>query len=112
MAVYYAGYIGSIPTPVIILIIVLVITGLIMNKTKIGRHIYAVGGNAQAAEFSGIKVARVKILCSRILRTHGWTCRYCSWVSECIRQPTAGDGAEMDAIAAVVVGGTYGRWCR
>jgi len=47
---------------VVIMIIVLITTGLIMNKTKLGRYIYAVGGNPQAAEFSGIKVSRVKFL--------------------------------------------------
>lgn len=55
-----AGYIGPVPTPVIILVIVLIVTAFIMNKTKMGRYIYAVGGNAQAAVFSGIKVSRVK----------------------------------------------------
>ncbi len=48
------------PTPVVILVIVLIITAIIMNKTKMGRHMYAVGGNQQAAEFSGIKVEKVK----------------------------------------------------
>ena len=57
-----AGYIGPVPTPVVILVIVLIVTAIIMNKTKLGRHMYAVGGNAQAAEFSGISVAKVKFL--------------------------------------------------
>lgn len=47
-----AGYVGGVPTPVILLAVVLVITAIIMNKTKLGRHIYAVGGNSQAARFS------------------------------------------------------------
>lgn len=55
-----AGYIGPVPVPVIIMIVVVVISALIMNRTKMGRHIYAVGGNAQAAVFSGIKVSKVK----------------------------------------------------
>ncbi len=101
-----AGYIGSIPTPVIILLIVLIITGLIMNKTKIGRHIYAVGGNAQAAVFSGIRVAKVKFF------VHAYSGLMAGLAGIILAsrmysgQPTAGEGAEMDAIAAVVVGGT------
>ncbi len=101
-----AGYIGPVPTPVIILVLVLLITGLIMNKTKMGRHIYAVGGNAQAAEFSGIKVAKVKFF------VHAFTGVMAGLAGVVLAsrmysgQPTAGDGAEMDAIAAVVVGGT------
>jgi ribose transport system permease protein len=101
-----AGYIGAVPTPVVLLIIVLIITGLIMNKTKMGRHIYAVGGNAQAAKFSGIKVARVKFF------VHAYSGLMAGIAGIVLAsrmysgQPTAGDGAEMDAIAAVVVGGT------
>lgn len=101
-----AGYVGSIPTPVIILVIVLIITGLIMNKTKMGRYIYAVGGNAQAAQFSGIKVSKVKFF------VHAYSGLMAGLAGIVLAsrmysgQPTAGEGAEMDAIAAVVVGGT------
>ena len=77
-----AGYVGPVPTPVILMIIVFIIAAFMINRTQLGRHIYAVGGNAQAAKFSGINVRLYS------------------------GQPTAGDGAEMDAIAAVVVGGT------
>ena len=101
-----AGYIGPIPTPVIILVVVLIVTGLILNKTKMGRYIYAVGGNAQAAQFSGIKVSRVKFF------VHAYSGLMAGLAGIVLAsrmysgQPTAGDGAEMDAIAAVVVGGT------
>lgn len=101
-----AGYIGVVPTPVVILIFVLIITALIMNKTKTGRYIYAVGGNPQAAKFSGINVARVKFL----VHTYSGLMAGLAGIVLASRmysgQPTAGDGAEMDAIAAVVVGGT------
>lgn len=101
-----AGYIGPVPTPVVLLAIVLVVTAIIMNKTKLGRHMYAVGGNAQAAEFSGISVAKVKFL----VHTYSGIMAGLAGIVLASRmysgQPTAGDGAEMDAIAAVVVGGT------
>jgi ribose transport system permease protein len=101
-----AGYIGPVPTPVVILVVVLIVTAIIMNKTKLGRHLYAVGGNAQAAEFSGISVARVKFL----VHTYSGIMAGLAGIVLASRmysgQPTAGDGAEMDAIAAVVVGGT------
>ncbi|NLW12745.1 MAG: ABC transporter permease, partial [Clostridiaceae bacterium] len=54
-----AGYVGKIPTPVIYLVVILFITYLIMNRSRLGRHIYAVGGNRQAANFSGIKTGKV-----------------------------------------------------
>ena len=101
-----AGYIGIFPTPVVILLVVLNITTIIMNKTKLGRHIYAVGGNPLAATFSGISTAKVKF----IVHTYSGLMAGLAGVVLASRmysgQPTAGDGAEMDAIAAVVVGGT------
>jgi ribose transport system permease protein len=101
-----AGYIGPVPTPVVLMLIVFIIAALIINKTKLGRHIYAVGGNAQAAKFSGINVKKVKF----IVYTYTGLMAGLAGIVTASRlysgQPTAGDGAEMDAIAAVVVGGT------
>lgn len=101
-----AGYVGPIPTPVVLMVIVFIIAAMIVNRTKLGRHIYAVGGNAQAARFSGINVQKVKF----IVYTYTGIMAGIAGVVVASRlysgQPTAGDGAEMDAIAAVVVGGT------
>ena len=55
-----AGYVGAIPTPVILMLIVFIIAAFMINRTQLGRHMYAVGGNAQAAQFSGIDVKKVK----------------------------------------------------
>ena len=101
-----AGYVGPVPTPVILMLIVFVIAALMINRTQLGRHIYAVGGNAQAAKFSGINVSKVKF----IVYTYTGIMAGIAGVVVASRlysgQQTAGDGAEMDAIAAVVVGGT------
>lgn len=101
-----AGYVGIFPTPVVILVIVLIITVIIMNKTKMGRHMYAVGGNQQAAEFSGIKVEKVKFFVHAFSGLMAGLAGIVLASRMYSGQPTAGDGAEMDAIAAVVVGGT------
>ncbi len=101
-----AGYIGPFPTPVVILVVVLIITAIVMNKTKIGRHMYAVGGNQQAAEFSGIDVAKVKFFVHAFSGIMAGLAGIVLASRMYSGQPTAGDGAEMDAIAAVVVGGT------
>lgn len=101
-----AGYIGPVPTPVVILGVILIITALIMNKTKIGRHIYAVGGNAQAAQFSGINVNKVKFFVHAFSGIMAGVAGVVLASRMYSGQPTAGEGAEMDAIAAVVVGGT------
>ncbi len=101
-----AGYVGPVPTPIILMIIVFIIAALIINRTQLGRHIYAVGGNAQAAKFSGISVQKVKFL----VYTYTGVMAGIAGVVVASRlysgTPIAGDGAEMDAIAAVVVGGT------
>ncbi len=101
-----AGYLGIFPVPVIIMLIVLITTALLMNNTRFGRHIYAVGGNIQAARFSGISVGKVKFW----VYSFSGLMAGISGVVLASRmysgQPTAGQGGEMDAIAAVVVGGT------
>ena len=101
-----AGYVGPVPTPVILMVVIFVIAALMINKTQLGRHIYAVGGNVQAAKFSGISVQKVKFI------VYAYTGVMAGIAGVVIAsrlysgQPTAGDGAEMDAIASVVVGGT------
>ena len=101
-----AGYVGPIPTPVVLMVIVYIIASFMINRTQLGRHMYAVGGNAQAAQFSGINVKKVKF----IIYTYTGLMAGLAGLVTASRlysgQPTAGDGAEMDAIAAVVVGGT------
>lgn len=101
-----AGYVGPVPTPVILMFIIFIFAALMINKTQLGRHIYAVGGNVQAAKFSGISVQKVKFI------VYAYTGVMAGIAGVVIAsrlysgQPTAGDGAEMDAIASVVVGGT------
>ena len=102
-----SGYIANvIPVPVIYLIIIVVLSSFIMNRTRLGRHIYAVGGNPTAAKFSGIKNGRVlffAFLFSGIMSAISGVILASRMFSG---QPTAGQGFELDAIAAVVLGGT------
>ena len=101
-----AGYVGPVPTPVITMTIVFIAAILILNRTRMGRHIYAVGGNNLAASFSGINTAKVKFFVysfsGLMAGLAGITIASRLYSGTC----TSGDGAEMDAIAAVVVGGT------
>ena len=102
-----SGYIADvIPIPVLYLIAVVAISSFIMNRTRLGRHIYAVGGNPTAARFSGIKNGRVlffAFLFSGIMSAISGIVLASRMFSG---QPTAGQAFEMDAIAAVVLGGT------
>ena len=101
-----AGYVAGIPTPVITMLIVFVLSLLFLNRTRIGRHIYAVGGNATAARFSGIDTVKVKFIVHTISGLFaglaGITIASRLYSGTC----TSGDGAENDAIAAVIIGGT------
>lgn len=100
------GYWLGIPVPVFIAAFVVLVAVFITQKTKIGRYIYAIGGNEQAARLSGINIKKVKITVYAIagaLAALGGiivTSRLDS------AQPNAGISYELDAIAAVVIGGT------
>jgi len=106
MAFIGTGWFLGIPMPVWISAIVVVAAVILTHKTPLGRHIYAVGGNEQAALLSGINVKKVKIIVYSIagaLAAVGGiivTSRLDS------AQPNAGMGLELDSIAAVVIGGT------
>jgi ribose transport system permease protein len=102
-----SGYVaGIIPVPVIYLIIIVAISAFIMNRSKLGRHIYAVGGNPMAAKFSGIKNSRVQFFAFVFSGVMSGISGIVMAGRMFSGQPTAGQGMEMDAIAAVVLGGT------
>jgi len=100
------GYIASIPVPVIIMAVIFIAAYIMLTQTKFGRYIYAIGGNEEAARLSGINTKTV--LTS--VYTLGGVLAGFSGVIMASRlnsaQPTAGIGFELDAIAAVVLGGT------
>lgn len=100
------GYIASVPVPVIIMAVIFIAAYIMLKQTKFGRYIYAIGGNEEAARLSGINTKRV--LTS--VYTLGGLLAGFSGVIMASRlnsaQPTAGVGFELDAIAAVVLGGT------
>jgi ribose transport system permease protein len=100
------GYALGIPVPVWLMVVVFAAAWYLLNHTRFGRYVYALGGNESATRLSGINVDRVKIgvyaICGMLAALAGIivTSRLSS------AQPTAGMGYELDAIAAVVLGGT------
>ncbi len=100
------GYIGPIPFPVVIMVVCLALTSFLLNKTKFGRHVYAVGGNREAARFSGISISKIEILVYTISGLLAGLSGVILAARMSSAQPTSGDGFELDAIAAVVLGGT------
>jgi ribose transport system permease protein len=100
------GYFLGIPVPAVTMMISFAVLWVILHKTPFGRQTYAIGGNEKAAIISGIKVPRVKVMIYSLagllsaLAGAILTSRLNS------AQPTAGTSYELDAIAAVVLGGT------
>jgi ribose/xylose/arabinose/galactoside ABC-type transport system permease subunit len=100
------GQVGTIPVPILILVALFILAWLVLNYTKFGRHVYAIGDNEGAARLMGLNVGRVTIsvyalsgmlagLAGVILASRLGT-----------GQPVEGNGWELKAIASVVVGGT------
>jgi len=100
------GEVASIPAPVIIMGVIYLIAHFILHRTKLGRYTYAIGGNEEAAMLSGINTKLIKTAIYAL-------CGFLSALAAVIltarlnsAQPIAGMMYELDAIAAVVIGGT------
>jgi len=95
----------GIPNPVIITVLLFLIFGFILAKTKLGRHIYALGSNFEAARLSGVNTRKVLIttyMFSGLLAAFAGLIMAARIVTA---QPGAGDGYELDAVASSVIGG-------
>ncbi len=96
----------QVPVPVIVMVVLAVAVSLFLSRTVTGRHIYAVGGNEEAARVSGINTRRIKLFvytsCGVLTAIGGilMTARLG------VAAPTAAEGYELDIIAAAVIGGT------
>lgn len=100
------GYLLSIPTPVIIYFLCFVILYVVLHKTVFGRKTYSIGGNEKASLISGVNVDAMKI---KIYAISGLMASIAGIIQASrlsSAQPTAGESFEIDAIAAVVLGGT------
>lgn len=100
------GYLFGIPIPVYVMLIMCVLMYIIINKTRIGRHSIAMGSNPEAARVCGINIFKTRMFVFAV-------CGFCAAIGAVVQtarsasaQISAGDGMEMDAIAAVVIGGT------
>ena len=100
------GYVAGLPVPAIMMLIMFFILWFILHKTPLGRKTYAVGGNEKVSFIAGIKINRIKIFAYTVT---GFLCGMAGAILTSrlnSAQPTAGTGYELDAIAAVVLGGT------
>lgn len=100
------GQVGVIPVQVIGMILIVIACHMLLARTKFGRHVYAIGGNARVAELAGINVKKVIVLTYVI----GGICTTLAGIMMASRmgsgQPTMGASWSMDNITAIVIGGT------
>jgi len=100
------GYLGFLPVPVLITLILICICYYLFNRTRFGRYTVSIGSNETAAEMVGIKINRIKVL---VFTFSGLMCSIAGVILASRSEasiPDAGSGYEMDAIAATVIGGT------
>ncbi|MEI7899980.1 MAG: ABC transporter permease [bacterium] len=97
---------GCLPLPVILMAAVFVVMAVLLHRTRFGQHLFAIGGNREAARFTGIAIARLEVAVYAL-------CGLCAGLAGLIHasqlysaEPASGQGFELNAIAAVVVGGT------
>jgi ribose/xylose/arabinose/galactoside ABC-type transport system permease subunit len=100
------GTAAGVPIPVLVLCAVSVLAAVVLRNLRIGRHLYAVGGNENAARASGVRTGRVKMFAYIVSGATAGLAGVVLASRITAGQPNAGIGYELDAIAAVVIGGT------
>lgn len=100
------GRVFGCPVPILVMLILFAVPAVVLHFTRFGRHLYAIGGNSEAARLSGVPLARatviVYVVCALLAGIAGMINTSQLYMAE----PAAGAGFELNAIAAVVVGGT------
>lgn len=100
------GYMGPAPVAAVIMLAVVILGHILLTRTIFGRHVYAVGGNSEAARLSGVNVGAVRLSVYTLSGATAGIAAILLMSNLTSGQPTAGQGYELYAIAAVVVGGT------
>lgn len=101
-----SSYVWGVPIPVIIFILIVLAGAFMLKYTKFGRHIYATGGNETAAKISGVNTKRVIIWVYSLTGLLSGLAGIVLSARVMSASPATGQGYELDAIAAVVIGGT------
>lgn len=99
------GYLGPIPIPVVIMVIIAIIGSFILTRTYFGRYIFALGGNEEAARLAGVNIDRMKVILFTI-------CGFISSITSVLLlsrvfagQVSTGQGIEFDCLTAALLGG-------
>ncbi|MFE9765511.1 substrate-binding domain-containing protein [Streptomyces sp. NPDC005808] len=96
---------GWLPVPVLVMIVMGLVAAFVLGRTYIGRSMYAIGGNEEAARLSGLRVSRQKLAIYALSGVFAAAAGIVLASRLSSAQPQAADGYELDAIAAVVIGG-------
>lgn len=100
------GYISGMPIPILVALVFFIIGWVVLNRTALGRYVYAIGGNEVVTLIAGINVNHVKMIVYTLSGAMAALAGIILTARLESAQPTAGMGYELDAIAAVVLGGT------
>ncbi len=100
------GSLGPIPAPVFLAVTATLLVSVAVYRTAFGRHILAVGANSEAARASGLNVKQIRYLVYCLMGSCAAAAALVLTSRAASAQPQSGQGMEMDAIAAVVIGGT------
>ncbi|MET9449300.1 ABC transporter permease/substrate-binding protein [Streptomyces cinerochromogenes] len=96
---------GWLPVPVLVMVVMGLVAALVLGRTYIGRSMYAIGGNEEAARLSGLRVPKQKLAIYALSGLFAAVAGIVLAARLSSAQPQAADGYELDAIAAVVIGG-------
>lgn len=99
------GYVGYVPAPVIIMLVLALVFSIVMTFTTFGRQVYATGGNENAAWLSGVNTARIKLLVYTLSGLIASIAGIISFSRFLSAEPASGFGMELDVIAAAAIGG-------
>jgi ribose/xylose/arabinose/galactoside ABC-type transport system permease subunit len=105
-AVFYEGSFAGIPVPIVWSLIALALGGVLLHFSTFGRKVYATGGNATAARYSGISTSRIKTMCFVLSGVLAGMASLIFAAQGHAARPDFADGLELDVIAAVILGGT------
>jgi ribose transport system permease protein len=98
---------GNLSVVTIVMLFCMLATGIILITSRAGRHVYAIGGNEEAARLSGVPVARTKLLAYALSGMFAGVAGVCQAAQDYQGDPEAGTAYELSAIAIVVIGGTH-----
>lgn len=104
---YFAekNFLGFVPLPLLIVVAIALVVHFVLSKTQLGRYCYAMGSNIEAARYAGIRVSRYQIIYYTILGALSGLAGAIETSRTVTGQPNAGEGYELNVIAAVVIGG-------